>query len=147
MSEQLPFNSASYYHWLSEHKVMGCRNRTSGKFYFPPRPMCTTSYTDDMEWEEISGKGEIIAFTVITVAPTHMIEAGYSRDNPYCAAIVRLQEGPAISAQIVGLDLSMPWQDIKIGTPVKAVFLERGDPPERGEGPAKRIYLGFEVVE
>ena len=38
MSEQLPFNSASYYHWLSEHKVMGCRNRTSGKFYFPAAP-------------------------------------------------------------------------------------------------------------
>ena len=147
MSQQLPFNSASYYHLLAEHKVMGCRNRTSGKFYFPPRPMCTTSYTEDMEWEEVSGKGEIIAFTVITVAPTHMIEAGYSRQNPYCAAIVRLQEGPAISAQILGLDFSMPEQSIKIGTPVKATFIERGGSPERSDGPGKRTFLAFEVVE
>ena len=147
MSQQLPFNSASYYHLLAEHKVMGCRNRTSGKFYFPPRPMCTTSYTEDMEWEEVSGKGEIIAFTVITVAPTHMIEAGYSRQNPYCAAIVRLQEGPAISAQILGLDFSMPEQSIKIGTPVKAAFIERGGSPERSDGPGKRTFLAFEVVE
>lgn len=138
---QLPFNSTSYYHLLSEYKLMGSRNRTSGKFYFPPRPICTTSYTDDMDWEELSGKGEIIAFTVITVPPTHMIEAGYSRENPYCAAIVRLQEGPAISAQIFGLDLSLPEEDIKIGTPVKATFIERG------EGPAKKTYLAFEVVK
>lgn len=140
MSE-LPFNSTSYYHYLSEHKLMGCRSKTSGKFYLPPRPICTTSYSSDMEWEQVSGKGEIIAFTVITVAPTHMIEAGYSRDNPYCAAIVRLQEGPAISAQILGVDLSMPEEAIKIGTPVQATFIERG------EGPAKRTYLAFEVVQ
>jgi uncharacterized OB-fold protein len=140
MSE-LPFNSASYYKLLSEHKLMGCRNRTSGKFYFPPRPICTKSYTDDMEWEAVSGKGEIIAFTVITVPPTHMIEAGYSRENPYCAAIVRLQEGPAISGQIFGLDLSRPENSAKIGMPVKAVFFERG------EGEAKKTLLGFEVVK
>jgi uncharacterized OB-fold protein len=140
MSE-LPFNSASYYQLLSQHKLMGCRNRTSGKFYFPPRPLCTTSYTDDMDWEAVSGKGEIIAFTVITVPPTHMIEAGYSRENPYCAAIVRLQEGPAISGQIFGLDLSRPEKSAKIGMPVKAVFFDRG------EGEAKRTYLGFEVVK
>jgi uncharacterized OB-fold protein len=70
-----------------------------------------------------------------------MIEAGYSRDNPYCAAIVRLQEGPAISAQVLGVDLSNPAQSVKIGMPVKAVFLERG------EGEAKKTYLGFEVVK
>jgi len=140
MSE-LPFNSASYFKLLSQHKLMGCRNRTSGKFYFPPRPICTTSYTDDMEWEQVSGKGEIIAFTVITVPPTHMIEAGYSRENPYCAAIVRLQEGPAISGQIFGLDLSRPENSAKIGMPVKAVFFERG------EGEAKKTLLGFEVVK
>ena len=139
MSQQLPFNSASYYHLLAEHKVMGCRNLTSGKFYFPPRPMCNSSYTDDMEWEEVSGKGVIIAFTVITVAPTLMIEAGYSRENPYCAAIVRLQEGPGISAQVFGLDLSKPAD--QIGVPVKAVFYERG------EGEAKKTFLGFEVVK
>ena len=69
MSE-LPFNSASFYKLLAEHKLMGCRNRTSGKFYFPPRPICTKSYTDDMEWEAVSGDGEVIAFTVITVPPT-----------------------------------------------------------------------------
>ncbi len=137
----LPFNSASFYKLLAEHKLMGCRNQTSGKFYLPPRPMCTKSYTDDMEWEAVSGEGEVIAFTVITVPPTHMIEAGYSRDNPYCAGIVRLKEGPAISGQILGVDLSKPADSVKIGMPVKAVFIDRG------EGETKKTILGFEVVK
>jgi uncharacterized OB-fold protein len=137
----LPFNSASFYKLLAEHKLMGCRNLTSGKFYLPPRPLCTKSYTDDMEWKEVSGEGEVIAFTVITVPPTHMIEAGYSRDNPYCAGIVRLKEGPAISGQILGVDLSKPAESVKIGMPVKAVFIDRG------EGETKKTLLGFEVVK
>jgi uncharacterized OB-fold protein len=137
----VPFNNAGYNKLLSEHKLMGCRNRTSGKFYLPPRPLCTTSYTNDMEWEGVSGDGEVIAFTVITVPPTHMIEAGYSRDNPYCAGIVRLKEGPAISGQILGVDLSKPADSVKIGMPVKAVFIDRG------EGEAKKTVLAFEVVK
>jgi hypothetical protein len=137
----VPFNNAGYNKLLSEHKLMGCRNRTSGKFYLPPRPLCTTSYTNDMEWEAVSGNGEVIAFTVITVPPTHMIEAGYSRDNPYCAGIVRLKEGPAISGQILGVDLSKPADSVKIGMPVKAVFIDRG------EGEAKKTVLAFEVVK
>lgn len=136
-----PFNNAGFSKLLAEHKLMGCRNKTSGKFYLPPRPLCTKSYTDDMEWEAVSGEGEVIAFTVITVPPTHMIEAGYSRDNPYCAGIVRLKEGPAISGQILGIDLSKPAESVKIGMPVKAVFLDRG------EGETKKTVLGFEVVK
>ncbi|MBL8528720.1 MAG: Zn-ribbon domain-containing OB-fold protein [Burkholderiales bacterium] len=137
----VPFNNAGFTKLLSEHKLMGCRNKTSGKLYFPPRPLCTKSYTDDMQWEAVSGEGEVIAFTVITVPPTHMIEAGYSRDNPYCAGIVRLKEGPAISGQILGVNLSKPADSVKIGMPVKAVFIDRG------EGEAKKTLLGFEVVK
>lgn len=138
MSEKIAFNSAGFFHWLMQNKLMGCRNRTSGKFYLPPRPVCSVSYTDDMEWEEVSGNGEIAAFTVITVAPTHMIEAGYGRDKPYCAGFVRLAEGPMVSAQILGVDLANP-ENIKIGTPVKLKIIERGT------NEAKRNVVGFEV--
>jgi uncharacterized OB-fold protein len=135
----LPFNSTSFYKFVAEHKLMGCRNRNSGKLYVPPRSFCSVSHTDNMEWEEMSGNGKLIAFTIITVAPTHMIEAGYGRKNPYCAGIVRLDEGAAISGQIYGVDVANP-ASIKIGTPVRAKYIERG------EGDNQRTYLGFEVV-
>ena len=133
------FNSSSFYTFLNEHKLMGCRNRTSGKLYVPPRSYCSVSHTDDMEWEEMSGRGKLVAFTVITVAPTHMVKEGYGFKNPYCTGIVELEEEARISGQILGVDVAHP-ENIKIGTPVQVTFIERG------EGQAKRTYLGFEVV-
>jgi len=133
------FNSSSFYTFLNEHKLMGCRNRTSGKLYVPPRSYCSVSHTDDMEWEEMSGRGKLVAFTVITVAPTHMVKEGYGFKNPYCTGIVELEEEARISGQILGVDVAHP-ENIKIGTPVQVTFIERG------EGQAKRTYLGFKVV-
>ena len=68
-----------------------------------------------------------------------MLEAGYGRDNPYCAGIVLLADGPSISAQILGVDAAHP-EGIKIGTPLKAAFIERG------EGDAQHSILVFEPV-
>ena len=133
------FNSAGFYKQLGEHKLMGSRNLTSGNLYVPPRSYCPTSHTDDMEWVEMSGKGKLVAYTVITVAPSHMLKAGYNFKNPYCTGIVELEEGPRISGQIFGLDIAHP-EKIKIGTPLKATFIERE------EGDSKKTYLGFEVV-
>jgi uncharacterized OB-fold protein len=66
-----------------------------------------------------------------------MIEAGYGRDKPYCAGIVQLEEGPAVSAQILGVDASRP-SEIEVGTPLQATFVQRG------EGDEARTYLAFE---
>jgi uncharacterized OB-fold protein len=90
-----------------------------------------------MEWIELSGQGKLAAFTIVYIAPSAMIAAGYDRKNPYCAGVVELAEGPKVSAQILGVDVLHPEQ-IKIGMPLKAKFVERG------EGDAKRTFLAFE---
>ena len=59
-----------------------------------------------------------------------MVEAGYNAKNPYCVGIVALEEGPRISAQIVGLDLADPGK-IKIGMPVRKTVVERGPEDKR----------------
>ena len=69
-----------------------------------------------------------------------MLEAGYSRKNPYCVGIVRTVEGPMISAFIQGVDVSHP-ESIKVGTPMVADFVERG------EGEAKKTFLAFHPAE
>jgi uncharacterized OB-fold protein len=57
--------------------------------------------------------------------------------EPYCVGLVRLEEGPTISAQILGLDPKRP-EEIEIGIPLRVAFLERG------EGEARRTYLAFQ---
>jgi hypothetical protein len=132
-----PFTAAEFYQYLAQNKLVGSRNQTSGKLYVPPRQMCPESHTTDMELVQVSGQGKLVAFTVITIAPTAMIEAGYNRNNPYCAGVVELAEGPKVCAQIMGVDVAHP-ESIKIGTAVKAAFIQRG------EGDKARTYLAFE---
>ncbi len=132
------FNAGGFYAYLKEGKLMGSRSKKTGKLYVPPRAMCPETFSTEMEWAQVAGTGKLIGFTVIVVAPTHMLEAGYSRDNPFCAGIVQLDEGPAVSAQILGVDVKKP-ESIKIGMPLKVSFIERGQGPE-----GTKTYLGFE---
>jgi uncharacterized OB-fold protein len=131
------FTASSFYQFLGERKLMGSQCQSCGTLHVPPRAICPDCYGADMEWVEMSGEGELVAFTTIHIAPTAMLEAGYDRKNPYCTGIVQLAEGPAVSAQILGVDPTKP-QEIEIGTPLRVAFIQRG------EGEQARTYLAFE---
>jgi len=133
------YNAAGFYEFVAEKKLMGTRCKSSGELFVPPRPFSPSCGSEEMEWVEMSGKGKLEAFTVTLYGPTRMVEAGYDAKNPYCVGVVRLDEGPAISAQILGLDLSKP-EEIKIGTPLTLTFIERQ------EGDKKNTYIGFEAT-
>jgi uncharacterized OB-fold protein len=131
------FTGSSFYQFLREDKLMGSRCGSCGTLYVPPRALCPACYSQEMAWEEMSGNGRLVAFTTVHIAPTAMIEAGYDRNHPYCTGIVQLAEGPAISAQILGVDPARP-QHIEIGTSLRVTFVQRG------EGEQARTYLAFE---
>jgi len=133
------YNAAGFYEYVGEKKLMGTRCKSCGELFLPPRPVCSSCHSEQMEWEEMKGTGELEAFTVTLYGPTRMVEAGYDAKKPYCVGIVRLDEGPAISAQILGLDLTKP-EEIKVDTPMKLTFIERT------EGEEKNTYIGFEAT-
>jgi hypothetical protein len=138
MSER-SITGEAFYEYLGEQKLMGSRCQSCGTLYLPPRPLCPACYSSDVGWEELGGRGRLVAFTTVHIAPTAMIEAGYGRKNPYCTGIVQLDDGPAISAQIMGVDPAKPEQ-IDIGMPLQVAFVQRG------EGEGQRTYLAFEKV-
>lgn len=131
-----PFTSESFYQFLGERKLMGSRCTACDALYVPPRPLCPKCFGEEMAWVEMKGDGRLVAFTTVHIAPTAMIEAGYGRNNPYCAGVVALDEGPAISAQILGVDESQP-EEIVLGTPLQVAFVERGG------GDDQQTYLAF----
>ncbi|MDX1415289.1 MAG: Zn-ribbon domain-containing OB-fold protein [Candidatus Promineifilaceae bacterium] len=136
-----PFTEKSYQQFLSEEILAASRCLDTGEIFLPPRPMCPKTFSTHMEWVELSGSGTLEAFTVVLIGPTAMISAGYDRHNPYCSGIVRLKEGPAISAQILDLETSRP-ESIEIGTPLQATFIKRNG-NENG-----RTFLAFyKIVE
>lgn len=114
----------SFYKFAAEKKLMGSKCAKCGAVHLPPRPICATCNSGDMNWIEMSGKGTIAAFTIVVAGPIPMILAGYSKDKPYCSGLIKMDEGMYFCAQITGVDATHP-EKIKLGTPVTVDFVER----------------------
>ena len=98
-------------HWRlrkQKYSVVGSKC-SCGELYFPVRRVCVKC-GDKPEDYTFSGRGMIESFTIIRVAP-----AGFKA--PYVVGIVKLDEGPAVAAQIVGEEMC-----VNIGSRVSAVF-------------------------
>jgi len=83
LAEEREFNSASFYQFLAEKKLMASRCKKCRALHLPPHPICTKCSGNDMEWVEMKGNGKLAAFTAVAVGPTSTIEEGYDRNNPY----------------------------------------------------------------
>lgn len=90
----------------------------------------------DLEWVEMSGKAKLAAFTSVYIGPSFMNAEGFGREKPYLTGIVELDEGPRISARLLGLDPENPDQ-IQISIPL--VFIEH----TIGEGSSETYQLAF----
>jgi uncharacterized OB-fold protein len=91
---------------------------------FPPRDVCPECHGEAKVPFAFSGKGEIYSYTTIYEAPS-----GYDANAPYTVALVKLNEGPMITAQLTDVD----QQSIQIGMPVEMVTRKmRDDGDERG---------------
>ena len=135
--EMTDLTGVGFYDSMKDKVLRASKCADCGDVQCPPRTICPKCWSSNVEGIEMSGKGVLRTYTIINIGLTQMIEEGYDRFNPYCAGLVELEEGPVVSAQILGVDVSQP-ESIKIGTPVKAVFVERG------KEDAAKTFLGFE---
>jgi len=131
------FTKQGFSQHLTEHKIMGTECTNCGTQHLPPRPLCPNCFSTELRWVEMPSQGTLAAFTTVHIVSSAMIEAGYGRENPHCSGIVQLENGLSISALILGVDAFDPTS-IKVGSPVEAVFLERG------EGDHKETILAFQ---
>ena len=137
MSEEKDITIQSYLEYINSKKLMGSKCKKCGAVDVPPRKLCIKCNSTDLDWIEMSGNGQIAAFSCISVGITFMVEKGYSMKKPYCFSVIKLDEGPMVSGQLLGVDESKP-DTIKIETPVKIKFIETD---LKGE---TRVDLGFE---
>jgi uncharacterized protein len=91
---------------------------------FPPRDVCPNCGGEAKTAFAFSGKGEVFSYTTIYEAP-----AGFDDTAPYTVALVKLEEGPMVTAQLTDLGS----QPVEIGMPVEMVTRKlRQDGDERG---------------
>lgn len=91
---------------------------------FPPRDVCPECGGEAKTAYAFSGKGEVYSFTRMGNAP-----AGFEEQSPYTVALIKLAEGPIVTAQLTDLG----DDEVQIGMPVEMVTRKlRSDGDERG---------------
>jgi len=142
-----PFTIFSFQEFLKEHKLMAAKCEDCNALWLPPRPICGQCHGSRLQWMELSGNGRLVSYTVIAFGTKPMLHAGYNRDKPYCTGIVEVDEGPRISAEILGVDVSSP-ERINIGTPAKVEYVERESWHfVRELAEVKKVYAAFRICK
>lgn len=104
-----PFWDAARDHRLSIPRCNAC-----GKHHFYPRELCPHCHSDDLQWVDVSGKGEIYSYTIAR-KPAGPVFAG---DVPYVIAMIALDEGPRMLTNIITDDV----ESVRIGDRVTVRF-------------------------
>jgi uncharacterized protein len=99
MSTHEPFTIEQFYKFLSQGKLMAGKCQNCGKIHLPPRPLCDNCYSQKFEWLEVSGKGKLLTYTVIHVAPQQ-----FQNLTPYAVGIIELENGLKIPGMIQGTE-------------------------------------------
>jgi uncharacterized protein len=91
---------------------------------FPPRDICPECGKEAKDLFQFSGRGEVYSFTTIYEPPS-----GFEETTPYTVALIKLEEGPILTAQLTDLGDT----PVEIGMPVEMITRRlREDGDERG---------------
>lgn len=119
-------------HWrLNEQRyaLIGETCDSCGTKLFPPRDVCLVCEAPAKELYTFTGVGEIYSYTTVYEAP-----AGFAEYAPYTVALVKLEEGPVVTAQLTDVAKS----DLHIGMKVEMVTRKL-----RTDGPEGMIIYGY----
>ncbi len=103
-------------HWrlkAQRYQLVGEVCPTCNGKIFPPRDVCP--YCADKSGQpefKFSGRGEVYSYTTV-----HKPPEGYEQAAPYTVALVKLEEGPLITAQLTDVNND----EVQIGLPVEMV--------------------------
>jgi len=90
---------------------------------FPPRDVCPHCADEAGPAYRFSGRGEVYSHTTIYNPPE-----GFEGQAPYTVALVKLEEGPMITAQLTDVENGA----VKIGMPVEMVTRKLAEQGEEG---------------
>lgn len=119
MRESIPL---SWRRIPERYRIIGVKCETCSSAYFPSRPICPKCRRKGkLVPAQFSGKGKIVSFTEISAPPE-----GFEDQIPYILAVIELDEGARLTAQIV----DAKKEDVKMDARVEKVFrvIQRDDP-------------------
>jgi scaffold protein (connect acetoacetyl-CoA thiolase and HMG-CoA synthase) len=106
MSANEPFTIEQFYKFLQQGKLLAGECVKCGKIHLPPRPLCDNCFSQEFKWVNVSGKGTLITYTVIYIAPQQFQDL-----TPYAVGIVQLENG----LKIPGMIQEIKKEQLRIG--------------------------------
>ena len=119
-------------HWRlksERYSLVGEECDNCGTKLFPPRDVCLVCEAPAKELFTFAGVGEIYSYTTIYDAP-----AGFEEYVPYSVALINLDEGPLVTAQLTDINPD----DVEIGQKVEMVTRKM-----RTDGKEGMIVYGY----
>lgn len=107
--ESRPFWDAA-----KEGKFLIRRCDDCGRAHHYPRPFCPTCWSENVSWEEASGRGTLYTFSTIFMNDL----PPFNERLPYVAAAIDLEEGPRFMTNLVDCDPAT----LSVGMTVKVVY-------------------------
>ncbi|KJK22184.1 hypothetical protein UB46_22780 [Burkholderiaceae bacterium 16] len=112
-------DSHTYWNAARERRLVIRKCNACGQLHFMPRYLCPSCWSDNLDWIDASGTGRVHSFSVIRRAS----DPAFASRVPYVLALIELDEGPRMMANILGEDAL----GVAVGDPVTVTFEDRGD--------------------
>lgn len=108
-----------YWDAAKEGRLLIRRCNACKRAYFYPRDFCPHCWSEDVSWEEASGRATLYTWSVVRrndLPP-------WGERVPYVAAVVDLEEGPRMMTNVEGAELT----ELSIGMPLVVDFRPETD--------------------
>jgi uncharacterized protein len=107
---------APYWQGANRGELLIQRCDGCGHVFHPPLPVCPACGSSAWSWQPASGRGKVFSYTVVLQAA----HPDFADRVPYVAALVELEEGPRMVADI----LEIAPEDVRVDMPVRVEFVE-----------------------
>jgi uncharacterized OB-fold protein len=105
------------------YRLEGTKCTQCGSLSFPPLQICRKCKSRELQSYTFTGRGKIYSYSIVYNAPLQFKEF-----VPYVVALIDLDEGPRITAQLTDVDT----QDVKIGAAVEMIIRKINQEGESG---------------
>ncbi len=112
-------DSKPYWDGARDRKLLIRKCSACSQLHFMPRYLCPHCWSDQLEWVQAKGTGTVHSFSVVHRAS----DPSYASRVPYVIALIDLEEGPRMMANVLGDDAL----SVAIGDRVQVTFEDRGD--------------------
>jgi len=92
------------------YRLEGLKCGKCGTVTFPPRATCPKCKSDDMNQYALPKLGKVLTYSMI-----HSVPEGFDSNVPYPVALIELEDGTKLTAQLTDCDTS----EISMGMPVE----------------------------